>query len=138
MVIPTDRRYPKYRGCKIEIINNQHITVNATNIGEVFNSDPKTYLTEREALKYMYDYGKFRLNPSIGRSLKARSHYRIVNVYYRNGIQRKTYYFQKNLALRYATWLNLDFGVWLFDQIDDILSEKKDRRFWDWEKKLYY
>lgn len=135
------RRYPQYRGHKIEILNHHEISVNASNIGEVYHSYPETFLKQYETLKYMHNYGKFRVNPRISAELKKRKHYSYKCDYYSKRRQGKAYYFQINLAVRYATWLNVDFGVWLFDQIDDIISERRDPWYTcvcDWERYIYY
>jgi len=130
------QRFPQYRGYKLEIrFVGTNIIVNANTIGRVFNSSPETFLKQPEVLKYMYDYGKYRLHPQLTRDLKDRYHYSVSRNYSQNGDLRETYYFEKNLAVRYATWLNLDFGVWLFHYIDDIISEIG---YIKWENKLYY
>jgi len=134
-----DKRYPQYNGHKIEIFNEgTSVKVNANKIGKAFNSEPKTFLEQREVLKYMYDFGKFRIEPGLWQSMKLRSHYTCSRGYSRDGVYRETYYFYKYLAVWYATWLNPDFGVWLFDYIDDIISELgQHRALQDWKDILH-
>ena len=135
-----DKRYLQYNGHKIEIFNEGvTVKINANTIGKAFKSNPKTFLKQPEVLKYMHDYGKYRLRPGDSQDLKDRRHYSCSRGYSHDGIYNETYYFYKNLAVRYASWLNLDFGVWLFDQLDEIILELGNHRgFHRWEKKSYY
>jgi hypothetical protein len=88
--------------------NDDNVMVNATEMAKAFNKRTSDFLQNQATKDYISE---------IELTLKSvNSEYKIYENRGQSGM-----YFERRLALKFATWLDVKFEFWVFDTIDKIL-----------------
>jgi len=100
-----------YQDTQIHFLLNptdDNVMVNATEMAKIFNKRTSHYLANEKTKELIY---KLELTEKSANSdvkiLENRGH--------------SGYYFNRILALDFATWLDVDFRIWVFKTIDQIM-----------------
>ena len=93
--------------------NDDKVFVNATELGKLFNKEPKDFLRLDGTKRFIdYQLKKNNIVADVPRYIKE-------NIYYSNN-KAGTFMIRK-LALKFAVWLDVELEDWVFDTIDKIL-----------------
>jgi hypothetical protein len=104
--------------------NDKNVMVNATEMAKMFGKKTRLFLKTDHAKSFIAElkrtpYGvqiNDKRHPNGGQIIDDRG---------RNGI-----YFNRKLALKFATWLDVKFELWVFDTIDEIIFGNY-KKHWD-------
>ncbi|MFV8336416.1 KilA-N domain-containing protein [Flavobacterium sp. RSP29] len=104
--------------------NEKNVMVNATEMAKLFNKQIDNF-TRLEGTKLfiqaLLKLENSKIAPSDVRELNQKEMTESDLIQSKNGVA--TYYHRK-LALEFASWLDVDFKVWIIDTIDEILFGK--------------
>ena len=88
--------------------NEKEVMVNATEMAKAFGKRTTDFLANQSTKDFIFE---------VEQTLKSvRSDLKIINNRGHMGI-----YFERKLALKFATWLDVKFEVWIFDKMDNLL-----------------
>lgn len=91
--------------------NEKNVMVNATEMAKAFGKRTKDFLANQSTKDFIFE---------VEQTLKSvRSDLKIIDNRGHMGI-----YFERRLALKFATWLDVKFEVWIYDVLDDLLFGK--------------
>lgn len=91
--------------------NEKNVMVNATEMAKMFDKRTKDFLANQSTKDFIFE---------VEQTLKSvRSDLKIIENRGHMGI-----FFERRLALKFATWLDVKFEVWIFDTIDELLFGK--------------
>jgi hypothetical protein len=86
----------------------KNVMVNATEMAKAFGKRTKDFLANQSTKDYIFE---------VEQTLKSvHSDLKIIDNRGHMGI-----YFERRLALKFATWLDVKFEVWIFDTLDNLL-----------------
>ncbi|QQV91384.1 KilA-N domain protein [Polaribacter phage Leef_1] len=92
--------------------NNKNVMINATEMAKAFNKRIDVFL-KTEPTKAFLNALEF---PPVGVNSAPLKKEQIISTHGQNGT-----YFTRILALKFAAWLDVDFEIWVFSTIDEIL-----------------
>ena len=97
-------------------VENQNVMINATQMAQVFDKRVDVFLKTDHAQQYIKALENHLKNqnklPPFGGSLEAK----VVDFRGRNGV-----FFERRLALKFATWLDVEFELWVYTTIDKLI-----------------
>jgi hypothetical protein len=93
--------------------NEENVMVNATEMAKAFGKEPKDFLRLDGTKNYIDAYLK---KQNIGADVPRYERENLVTSNNKAGT-----YMARPLALKFAAWLDVDFEIWVFDTIDDLL-----------------
>lgn len=93
--------------------NEGNVMVNATEMAKAFNKRTGHYLANKETKLLIESFKRADITAQI------------IDDKGRNGI-----YFERRLALDFAAWLDIDFRVWVFSTLDEIIFGNY-KKHWD-------
>ena len=104
--------------------NEGNVMVNATEMAKMFNRRTKDYLKTQSTKQYVKAleralngaHSESKQTPKGGQIIQDKGHVGI--------------YFERRLALKFAAWLDVDFELWVFSTIDNILFGNY-KKHWD-------
>lgn len=92
---------------------DENVMVNATEMGKLFNKEPKDFLRLEGTKKFInYQLEKKNIVADVPRYIEK-------NIYYSNN--KAGTFMCRKLALKFAAWLDVEFEDWVFDTIDDVI-----------------
>jgi hypothetical protein len=95
--------------------NEKNVMVNATEMAKVFGKRTDNFLQ----IKTTKDFIERLKVPDMSGTLSEIIEEKIIDNRGRNGI-----YFHRILALKFAAWLDMDFEIWVYSKIEEILFGK--------------
>ena len=107
----------------------KNVMVNATEMAKAFGKKTEVFL-KADHVKSFIEVIKL---PPFGGSLGINSHEDLIDFRGRNGI-----YFHRILALKFASWLDASFEIWIYSTIEEILfgnAKKVGEKITDAEQK---
>lgn len=102
--------------------NEGEVMVNATEMGKAFNKEPKDFLRLEGTKKYIDALLKKK---NIVADLPR---YSKENIVYSNN--KAGTYMTRKLALEFASWLDVDFKIWIWDVMDELIFGNY-KKHWD-------
>jgi len=104
-----------YQDVKIHFLlsKDENVMVNATEMAKAFGKEPKDFLRLEGTNKLIE---KLIEKQNIGADVPR---YNRENIVYSNN--KAGTYMHRKLALEFASWLDIDFKLWIIDVIDEIL-----------------
>jgi hypothetical protein len=88
--------------------NEKEVMVNATEMAKAFGKRTTDFLANQSTKDFIFE---------VEQTLKSvHSDLKIINNRGHMGI-----YFERKLALKFATWLDVKFEVWIFDKMENLL-----------------
>ena len=94
----------------------ESVMVNATQMSEVFNKRIDVFLKTEHAKKFIEVLEKHLSDNIIQPPNGGRITPKVLENRGRNGM-----FFDKRLALKFASWLDPEFEVWVYSKIDDLI-----------------
>jgi hypothetical protein len=98
--------------------DDENVLVNATEMAKVFGKRTEDFLKTQSTKSFIdaIEFPPVGVNSEIIHPLNRGQ---IIQNRGRNGI-----YFERRLALKFAAWLDVNFEVWIFTKLDEILFGK--------------
>jgi len=91
---------------------DKDVIVNATEMASIFETNPESFSKLKETESYiavLLDHLNSQFeNPK----------YKKEDIIFKN---EKSIYMHRKLALRFASWIDMELGIWLFETVDNIL-----------------
>ena len=95
---------------------NSNIMINATQMAKIFGKKTEVFLKTDHAKEYIELLEKTIENEIILPPNGGRIKPKVVENRGRNGV-----FFERRLALKFAAWLDVEFELWVYSTIDNIL-----------------
>ena len=100
---------------------DKDVLVNASEMAKTFNKNPKDFLKLKETEKFI-DTLLVYLN-----SEKEISSYKYEDIVF---VKDESVYMYRKLAIKFASWIDMEFSIWFFETVDDILFGNY-KKHWD-------
>lgn len=100
---------------------DKDVIVNASEMASAFNKNPKDFLKLKETEKYV---NTLLTHLNFEKDIPSHKYEDIVF------IKNDLVFMHRKLAIKYASWIDMNFGIWLFETVDDILFGNY-KKHWD-------
>lgn len=108
-----------YQGHEIHFLVNPHdknVMINATEMAKLFDKRTNNYIRNEATQEFMNAIKRTHIRGQIGEVQTENINYKLIEDRGRNGI-----YFCELLAIDFATWLDVDFKLWVYQKIQEVI-----------------
>lgn len=99
--------------------NEKNVMVNATEMAKAFGKRTSDFLQNQSTIDFIKKVEQTLKSVHSENELTLKSVNSEFKMYENRG--QSGMYFERRLALKFAAWLDVDFEVWIYNVIDDIL-----------------